>query len=136
MLKCKIEEKVVTEDIEDEEKTDTEIFTEGGRKLVFSKVYERKSKNRAEAIKIHGTQCKGCGFDFEEKYGQLGKDFIEVHHVTPLSHIGEEKEINPETDLIPLCSNCHRMIHRLIRASKGEFTSIEDLKKIINQEGL
>ena len=55
-----------------------------------------------------------CGFDFEEKYGELGKGYIEVHHIKPLSEIDEEVVVNPETDLICVCSNCHRKIHNNI----------------------
>ncbi len=40
-------------------------------------------------IRHHGTVCKGCGFDFEKTYGDLGKDFIHVHHITPLKTITE-----------------------------------------------
>jgi len=48
-------------------------------------------------------------FDFEETYGELGKNFIEVHHVKLLSSINQEVVVNPETDLVCICSNCHRM---------------------------
>ena len=73
--------------------------------------YERNPKNRAAAIKIHGTTCLACGFNFNEFYGkELAKDFIEVHHIKPVSQ--GEYTVNPKTDLVPLCSNCHSMIHK------------------------
>ena len=73
--------------------------------------YERNPKNRAEAIKIHGTTCLACGFNFNDFYGkELAKDFIEIHHIKPLSQ--GEYNVNPNTDLVPLCSNCHSMIHK------------------------
>ncbi|MFL0361669.1 HNH endonuclease [Pseudobacillus sp. 179-B 2D1 NHS] len=53
---------------------------------------------------------------------------MEVHHVKPLSTIGEEVVIDPEKDLAPVCSNCHRMIHR----RKDDVLSIEELKSLIN----
>ena len=53
-----------------------------------------------------------CGFDFETTYGEIGRNFIEVHHVKPLCSLNEEVIIDPMTDLVCLCSNCHRMIHR------------------------
>ncbi|MBQ2056059.1 MAG: HNH endonuclease, partial [Bacteroidaceae bacterium] len=68
-------------------------------------------------------------FDFEENYGELGKEFIEVHHIIPLSQIRREYIINPEKDLIPLCSNCHSMIHR----RGGEAIPIKEFKKIYDQ---
>ena len=62
------------------------------------------------------------------KYGQLGKGYIEVHHIKPLSKLDEEIVVNPETDLICVCSNCHRMLHRF----KGYIVSVEELKQIID----
>ena len=102
---------------------------EGKRIVYFTSRYERDSKNRREAIKIHGLRCKVCGFDFQEKYGDLGQGFIEIHHIKPLSSIGEAVKINPETDLRPVCSNCHQMIHR----RKGKIYSIEELKVIVQE---
>ena len=52
-----------------------------------------------------------CGFNFGEFYGDIGREFIEVHHLVPLSSAGQ-RETNPETDLIVLCANCHRIVHR------------------------
>ncbi|PGQ44865.1 HNH endonuclease, partial [Bacillus thuringiensis] len=74
--------------------------------------YERNIKNRKKAIEIHGLNCYACGFNFEEIYGERGKDFIEIHHIKPLSTLEEAIVIDPETDLVPLCANCHRMVHR------------------------
>ena len=72
-----------------------------------------------------------CGFDFEKTYGKRGKHFIEVHHVVPLCSKEQEMTINPDTDLICVCSNCHRMIHR----SKDEVLTLDQLREIIsNQE--
>ena len=53
-----------------------------------------------------------CGFDFEAFYGEAGRNFIEVHHIKPLSSLDEEIMIDPEKDLVCVCSNCHRIIHR------------------------
>lgn len=100
---------------------------EGNVKYNYGKRYERDSKNRRLAIKKHGTKCFACKFNFEEVYGERGKDFIEVHHIKPLSTLEEAVEINPETDLVPLCANCHRMVHR----KKDEVLSVEELKQII-----
>lgn len=68
--------------------------------------------NRQKAIECYGVICAVCSFDFEKVYGELGRDFIEIHHLTPLGESDEEMTVNPKTDLIPLCANCHRMIHR------------------------
>ena len=55
--------------------------------------------------------CEICGFSFVDKYGDIGKDFIEAHHIKPVSEMkeGESTNIN---DLVMVCSNCHSMIHR------------------------
>ena len=102
-----------------------------GRALQFyTTKYERNRANRTAAIKIHGTKCMACGFDFEETYGELGKSFIEVHHIKPLSSVNQEIVVNPETDLVCLCSNCHRMIHR----RRALIMTITQLKSIINSK--
>lgn len=102
---------------------------EGNVKYYYGKRYERDSKNRTLAIKMHGLNCYACGFNFEKVYGERGTDFIEIHHVKPLSSLEEAVEINPETDLVPLCANCHRMVHR----RKDNVLSIEELKELIEQ---
>lgn len=85
---------------------------EGNVQFYYGKRYERNPINREIAIKKHGISCYVCSFNFEEMYGKHGRGFIEVHHITPLSLLNEETKVNPETDLIPLCPNCHRMVHR------------------------
>lgn len=106
-----------------------EVRTEGGKKIIISKASERDAFLRSLAIKIHGTRCFGCNFNFVEKYGKAGEGFIEIHHTVPLSRYEESKVVNPQTDLIPLCSNCHRIVHR----RKDYVLSLEELKIIINQ---
>ncbi|WP_342551079.1 EVE domain-containing protein [Lysinibacillus sp. FSL M8-0216] len=100
---------------------------EGAKKAYLVNKYERDSKNRKKAIEIHGLNCYACGFNFEEVYGERGKEFIEIHHIKPLSTLEEAIEINPETDLVPLCANCHRMVHRSI----DRVLSVEELKELI-----
>lgn len=61
---------------------------------------------------LHGRlYCTACGFDFAETYGGLGADFIEAHHIKPVSKMqpGETTRIG---DLAMVCSNCHRMLHK------------------------
>lgn len=73
--------------------------------------YERDRGNRKACIAHYGYVCQVCGMNFEETYGELGKEFIEVHHLHPVAQ--GERQVNPIEDLIPLCSNCHSMIHRM-----------------------
>lgn len=95
-----------------EEVLPSETYIEGAVRQVLTNAYERDEKARRAAIKFHGCICKVCNFDFEAAYGLIGKNFIHVHHIVPLSSIGEEYVVNPKTDLVPVCPNCHAMIHR------------------------
>jgi 5-methylcytosine-specific restriction protein A len=90
----------------------------------------RSAINRRKAIEHHGTTCAICGFDFEKAYGELGKGFIEIHHLTPLGSTETPKEVDPTTDLIPLCANCHRMIHR---GAEGVMNP-DELRAVVNYE--
>lgn len=102
--------------------------TEGNRINFYGTRYERSKINRDNAIRKYGYKCAVCNFDFKETYGELGENFIEVHHIKPLSmYNGKEQEISID-DLICLCPNCHRMIHR----KKGEILTPDELKNIIN----
>jgi len=103
--------------------------TEGKERTRIQTYYERKRELRAQAIKIHGTKCVVCGFDFGETYGPVGEGYIEIHHIVPHAAIKKEHGVDPQKDLVPVCSNCHRMIHR----SKEMWLSIEDLKKKIHE---
>lgn len=114
------------------ETIEIENRVEGKQKKIYTTKYERSYKNREKAIKIHGTRCMVCDFDFEEAYGELGKDFIEVHHTKPLYSLEEEIEINPEEDLVCLCSNCHRMIHR----RRDKILTVEELKEIMEEHSI
>lgn len=86
---------------------------EGKQIEVISKTYERDNTTRDECIKLYGPICLACGLDFEKKYGPIGKGFIHVHHVIPLANRGGEYVPDASKDLIPLCPNCHAMIHKL-----------------------
>lgn len=85
---------------------------EGLKSVIEINKYERNYRARKECIEHYGYNCKVCGINFEKEYGEVGKDFIHVHHIVPLSEIGKEYQINPIKDLIPVCPNCHAMIHR------------------------
>ena len=63
---------------------------------------------------LHGYVCQCCGFDFRRVYGDLGEEYIEAHHLTPLSSLPEGKTVSmdPQNDFAVLCSNCHRMVHK------------------------
>jgi 5-methylcytosine-specific restriction protein A len=89
-----------------------QTYVEGAIRQVLTNAYERDERARREAVRHHGRICKVCGFDFEKAFGTIGAGFIHVHHIVPLSSIGKEYVVNPKTDLIPVCPNCHAMLHR------------------------
>lgn len=107
-------------------------YVEGKQKVYYSTKYERNGKCRQQAIEIHGCQCSVCGFDFETVYGKLGIGYVEVHHKKPLYSLEEEVVVDPRTDLVPVCSNCHRMLHR----RRDKITTIEELRKLIDSSKL
>lgn len=115
---------VIPEEIPIEESAD--LF-EGAKKTVTINAYERNPRARSLCIKHWGTICVICGFDFEEIYGEIGKGYIHVHHIVPISQVGNMYQIDPISDLRPVCPNCHAMIHAKIPS-----LTIEDVKKLIN----
>lgn len=88
------------------------LYFEGSKKQIVVNAYERDPNARQACIDAHGCSCHICGFNFESIYGERGKGFIHVHHIVPLSEIRKDYEIDPTNDLIPVCPNCHAMLHR------------------------
>lgn len=95
-----------------EEVTPDEGYPEGATKTITVNYYERNPEARAACIAHYGCKCIVCGFDFEQVYGEIGKAFIHVHHVVPLSETKTAYKVNPINDLRPVCANCHAIIHR------------------------
>ena len=111
-----------------DEISETDTVNEGAKTTVMVNKYERNRGARQKCIEKYGVTCFVCGFDFEKVYGELGARFIHIHHIKPLGEIGREYSLNPKKDLVPLCPNCHAMIHRKVPA-----LSIKNLKKLINK---
>lgn len=99
----------IEQDVDSELIEETPPRTEGRARSYYGKRYERDSRNRKIAIGIHGTTCAVCRFNFAEVYGERGDGYIEIHHINPLSDLETEQIVNPQTDLVPVCSNCHRI---------------------------
>lgn len=94
-------------------------FDESGKpKQATVNTYERNQKARRECLRIHGFRCKVCGFESGSVYGDDFAQKIEVHHVVPISERGGDYKVNPETDLIPVCPNCHAMLHAKTKDGK------------------
>ncbi|TRY14979.1 HNH endonuclease [Shewanella hanedai] len=111
----------------DEVHEQTTEFTEGAVKQVTINAYERDPKARAACIDKYGSICKVCDFNFEAIYGSIGKGFIHVHHKVDIATIGKSYQVDPINDLIPVCPNCHAMLH-----TGKPAMSIEKLKQIID----
>jgi len=102
---------------------------EGSARVSYVTTYERSPVYRAQAIAIHGVNCKACGFNFESFYGEYAKDYIHIHHLQPVSELDAPQAINPLEDLVPLCANCHSIVHR----RKGNTLSLDELIKMIEE---
>lgn len=116
----------------EEYQSDIELSAfEGERKNIFIAHRKREAKLRSAKIqdtlnKTGSLKCEvnGCGFDFREKYGDLGAGFAIVHHLKPLSKISKNGKRNSVSDLAIVCANCHAMIHR-----DGGCRKLDDLIK-------
>ena len=111
-----------------EKEPEIEGFVEGSPFEVRATRYERNPINRELCLSYYGYQCRICGLDFRSKYGPIGQDFIHVHHIIPVSKIGKDYKINPIKDLIPVCPNCHAMLHR-----QNPPFEPDQLKKLIDE---
>lgn len=105
---------------------ETESFMEGKSKEVTQTRYERNPQARKTCLRHHGYSCQICEFNFGKTFGEIGNGFIHVHHINAIAGIGKEYEIDPKNDLIPVCPNCHAMIH-----SKRPAFTIDEIKERI-----
>lgn len=129
IVKKKISKTVfISNEIIPEQINEPDKYFEGSKKEITVNFYERNQKARQKCINYYGYKCGVCGLVFENVYGEIGKNYIQVHHIKPLSEIDDKYEIEPLNHLIPICANCHSMIHRTNPA-----LSIEELKSILVQ---
>ncbi len=106
-----------------------EGLREGEQNQILTNVHERNQIARKACIEYYGTNCFACGLNFEKFYGEIGINFIHVHHLEPLSENPKEHVVDPIKDLRPICPNCHAMIHR----NKDRLLTIEELQLLIKQ---
>lgn len=101
---------------EEIDSTDKSI-SEGAKKKITVNAYERNKEAREKCIEYykklnHGIiKCEICGFKFSDVYGDQFKEKIHIHHIKELCEIGEEYEVDPLKDLLPVCPNCHMILH-------------------------
>ncbi len=99
-------------------------YFEGAVSYVKVNAYERNPAARDACLEHHGTNCAVCGFNFGAAYGEIGTDFIHVHHLKPLASVKKSYQVDPINDLRPVCPNCHAMLHR-------SALSVEELTALI-----
>lgn len=90
-------------------------------------VIQRNQSARKKCIEYYGCKCAACGIKMRNIYGEIGENFIEVHHLNPIHLFDDQHVVDYIEDLVPLCPNCHAMIHKL--ADPGD---LETLKELIN----
>ncbi len=124
----KISSRLPTETLSFDE---VEYFKEGKVIQIYVDKFERNQKARLKCIEHYGDKCYVCGFDFGQVYGDIAQGFIHVHHLKQLSEIKSEYQVDPINDLIPVCANCHSVIH-LTRPSM----TIKEIKKKLKKSSL
>ncbi|HEY4327338.1 MAG TPA: HNH endonuclease [Mucilaginibacter sp.] len=105
-----------------------EPFFEGIKKQILVNKYERSSMARKKCMDFHKPICSVCDMNFVQTYGEIGRDFIHIHHRIPIHEIGTKYEINYKEDLIPVCPNCHAMLHRKINDKEP---TVDELREMI-----
>jgi predicted HNH restriction endonuclease len=114
--------------LRDNEQGELESGVDGKPGLRFVTTYERKPHLKKKAKDIYGLKCMVCGFNFENTYGDYGKDYIHVHHRVPVSK--GEQTVNPKDDLCVVCANCHAMIHR----RRDNTLTLDELEAMIEEQ--
>ncbi len=112
----------------------TDSLIEGAEYQATRTIRERNSVARKLCIDHYRSKnggrlaCLACDIDFNKVYGELGEGFIHVHHLDPLAEAAGERIVSPKFDLVPVCPNCHAMIHR-----HGKTRSIEEIVRLLKQ---
>jgi 5-methylcytosine-specific restriction enzyme A len=102
------------------------VFEEGEQSMLLSKRVERSAAARQRCLDIHGRQCVVCSKSMSDLYGPMGEGVIDVHHLNELSQRNGKHRVDPEKDLVPVCPNCHRIIH-----TQRPALSVEAVRKML-----
>lgn len=101
------------------------LHYEDATRFRLHKKIERNPTLTREVKRLQGYSCRVCGMVFEKKYREIGRGYIEAHHIRPLSSIkGKRVAYDPLKDFTVLCANCHRMVHK-----SGVLDDIEKFKR-------
>lgn len=109
-----------------DELLDPDRYVEGAKRKVTANAYERDPRARAACLKRHGRACTVCGVNHAKVYGKLGERCVHVHHLKPLAAARGSYRVDPVKDLVPVCPNCHAMLH-----SKNPPLWPDELKKML-----
>ena len=120
------DQSIITDDVD---LSESEVLYEGAIRYGSVISYARNRIARAQCVSHYGHKCSVCEFQFDWKHGEIGRDFIEVHHIYPISSSNKIHQIDPISDLRPIYPNCHRMIHR----RSPPFT-INEMRNIIHAQ--
>lgn len=101
----------VTRPLPEELPAETPSYLEGSRRRVVVNRYERDLSARRRCLEVRGTVCDVCRIDLATVYGPKAEGLVHVHHLVPLAEVGDSYEVDPERDLVPVCPNCHAVIH-------------------------
>lgn len=90
---------------------ESDDFYEGSIKRISIEIRDRDSAARRACIEHYKCKCAICEFDFGKFYGSAAEGFIHVHHIDKLANSEGQRKVDPIKDLIPLCPNCHSVVH-------------------------
>jgi hypothetical protein len=116
--------------VSSEEVLDAASYWEGSTTRVPVNRFERDRRARDACVLQQGSRCAACGMAFGERYGSEVEGFIHVHHLVPLAEIRDGYSPNPVRDLVPVCPNCHAVIH----AGGGTIRSVEQVREMLRRQ--
>jgi hypothetical protein len=114
-----------------EETDKDEEFYEGSIRRISVEVRERDAAARKACIAKHGAKCFICEFDFGQFYGPEADGFIHVHHREKLASRKGASKTDPVKDLVPLCPNCHSVVHL-----RKDTYGVEEVKVMVERQKL
>jgi hypothetical protein len=103
-------------------------YWEGTVARVVVNKFERDRGAREECLRRLGSKCVVCEMSFRQRYGVEMEGLIHVHHLVPLSEIREGYAPDPARDLVPICPNCHTVIH-----ARGVTRTVEEVRAMLKR---
>ena len=117
-----------SEDLQTDEELLDASEVEGSKSKIERNHYERSRVNRALCLDYYGFECQACLRTMKSLYGPIGEGVIHVHHIEPVSQMSSPRRLDPIRDLVPLCPNCHTIVHQ-----ESPPLSIEKLKMLVKE---